>query len=395
VRDPLGAGRRSVRRRLALLLPAALLGVGVLAGCSTPSTGQADAAATSQAPASDAPATTAAPTSSASTPAAGPLTCADLVPKQQIIAALAGGRSERDWVVLPTSTAAGTITTELAVRGAGGLSCSWSAGPPQSETTPAVLTVAVLPGAAADWSAMLYGDGPTPLRRTFAGVSAAAACGDPGCGASAPVGSSWVRVDLATGSRESGGSVFAQESDDEVLAGMRPAVETVFRAVQHASAAQLRFPNHLTGDATPADCRTFLTKADIDGALRVHPTTVDTDRQPTGASDSISGDAQHRLGESVCTIMGHATSNDFEAASITVAPGQSWAVDELTSVPAARGAFHVTRVAGQVSGEHAVTDCTATRTTCTVVFSLGSTAIQVEDTDRAVEVAAAIVAGAR
>lgn len=381
-------------RRVALLVPLALLGAGILAGCSViggPSGGAGSVSPTASATL----ATAASPSPSATATTAAPLTCADLVPKTQIIAALAGGRPADDWVVLDTSTAAGTITSELAVRGAGGLSCSWSAGPPQSETTPAVLTVAVLPGAAADWSAQLYGDGPTADRRTFAGISAAASCGDPGCGASAVVGSSWVRVDLTTGSRESGGSVFASETDDEVFAGMRPAVESVFRTAQQATPAQLRFPDHLAGDSAPADCRSYLAKADVEGALGIRTTSVDTSHQPSAATESITGEAQHRIGSSVCDVMGHTESNDYEAAGVTVAPGQSWAVDELTSNTAARGTFHTVELTGRVAGEHAVTDCTSAGTPCTLVFSLGSTAIQIEFTGRAVQLAEAIIAAAR
>ena len=375
----------SLSRRTGPMAAAAVLVAGALAGCA-----QVAAAPAAPSPATASPASA---ISTRPTPAAEPLSCDDLIPKAQIVQALAAGQPSDDWVVLPVSAAAGSVTGAKAVEGAGGLSCSWKAGPPNSEAGVAALTVAILPDAADDWTGQMYGDGPTSDRRTFAGVSAAATCGDPGCGASAAVGSSWVRIDLTTGSREGGESAFAKETDDQVFADLTPAVETVFQAVQGASAEQLRFPDHIPADGTPADCRTYLTKADIAGALDVKDVRVTTNYQLTPALYSIAGAAAQRLGTSVCTIEDPRYSYPTELASITVAPEQSWAVDDLASNPAERGDLRVIELEGAVEGEHALSDCGSSANVCSVVFSLASTAIQVENTPHAVSVAEAIIAG--
>ena len=124
------------------------------------------------------------------------------------------------------------------------------------------------PGAAKDWSAQVFGDAPTAKRRVFAGISAAAACADPGCGASAAVGSSWVRVDLLTVGLGEGTSVFAGETEDTLFANARPAIATVFATVQRATAAQLRFPSHV-GTRGASDCRTFLKPGPLAAAMGV------------------------------------------------------------------------------------------------------------------------------
>ncbi|GAA2753589.1 hypothetical protein GCM10009869_26470 [Amnibacterium kyonggiense] len=316
------------------------------------------------------------------------------MPKAEIVRALAAGQPADDWVVLPVSTVDGSITGQKALEGAGGLGCSWRAGPPNSETGIATLTVSILPGAANQWTGALYGDAPTEQRRTFAGISAAATCGDPGCGATAAVGSSWVRVDLLTGSREGGTSAFAKETDDQVFAGLKPAVETVFRTVQDASAAQLRFPDHVPADSA-APCTNYLTKVDLEGALKVQRTRVSTDFPPDPKVDSLFGAAELRLGDSVCVVEDARYSSATELASVTVGPEQAWAVDEIATDSAQRGDLRPIRLEGLASGERALSNCGSGSTPCTVLFTLGSTAIQIENTPRAVQVAEAILATAR
>lgn len=322
-----------------------------------------------------------------------PLTCLDLVSRAKIAAALHGphftGRT-----VTPTTTAAGLITGEKAIQGAGGLSCSWTVDTSSTSTRKAVFTASVLPGAAKEWSALLFGDGPSSSRRTFAGVSAAAACGDPGCAASAVVGAAWVRVDLTVQGLGEGRSVFANESERTIFANAGPAIAAVFSGVQHATPAQLRFPNHLAATRSVPRCTAFLGTAALARAMKVRSASYIRTPQPTGASDSIAGAAQHRIGTAVCFASG-AGSNPDGIASITIAPRQAWAVGALVKNPDYRGAFTATTLPGQTGAERALTDCHGAGTPCTTVFALGSTAIQVDDTRRSTAIAEAILAQAR
>ncbi|RIX27832.1 hypothetical protein [Amnibacterium setariae] len=316
--------------------------------------------------------------------------------KADIVRALAAGQPASDWVVIPTSTVDGSITGQKALEGAGGLGCSWRAGPPSSEAGVAELIVSVLPGAAKEWTGALYGDGPTDQRRTFAGISAAAACGDPGCGATAAVGSSWVRVDLMTGPREGASptSAFAKETDDEVFAGLTPAVESALRTVQGASAAQLRFPDHVpSGQQAP--CTNYLKKASLAEALGVKSTSIDTSFQPDPKVDSLFAAAELRIGDSVCDLTDPRYTPAPELARVTVAPEQGWAVDDIAAHSAQRGDLRPVALQGLASGERALSSCGSSGNECSVVFTLGSDAIQVANTPRANQVAEAILAAAR
>lgn len=375
----------------------ALVVAGAISGCA-----QHDPAAGAPKSVTPASATTALPGATTALPAAtttatsgsAPLACDDLVPKGEIVRALAAGQASDDWVVIPTSAVDGSITGAKALEGAGGLSCSWQAGPQNAETGVATLTVSLLPGAAEQWTGALYGDGPTAQRRTFAGISAAATCGDPGCGATAAVGSSWVRVDLLTGSREGGSSAFAKETDDQVFADLKPAVESAFRTVQKASAAGLRFPDHVPADGA-APCTNYLIKADLSSPLGVKDTSIDTAYPPDPKSSSLFAAAELRIGDSVCVIEDPKYATPTELASVTVAPEQAWAVDDIAAHHVQQGDLHAVQLQGLASGERALSTCGSAGNQCVVLFTLGSDAIQVENTDRAEQVAEAILLAAR
>jgi len=386
------ANLRRTGRRWAGAAAVAVLVAGLFAACTSTRGAPADLSSSAASPAS---AVSSTPSAS---PSAALLSCDDLVPRTQIVQALAAGQPSDDWVVLPASRDAalsiGLITGDRAVEGAGGLACAWRAGPPNSETGEAVLSATILPGAADSWTGSLHGDAPTSDRRTFAGVSAAATCGDPGCGATAAVGSSWVRVDLITGSREGGESAFAKQTDDEVFAELTPAVESVFRAVQGADAAQLQFPNHLPTDGTPAGCRNYLGKVDLASALDVDDVRISTRYQPDPDLDSLFAAAELQLGTSVCSILSLDAGSAL-LADVTVAPGQAWAVDDAAETTADQGDFRPVQLEGAVSGERALSNCGASTNTCTLDFTLGSDAIEISDAAHPERVAEAIIAGAR
>ncbi|HEY8318897.1 MAG TPA: hypothetical protein VIG76_08705 [Amnibacterium sp.] len=384
-----------MNRHPVLLGAVTALAVGVLAGCShavpaTPGGPGASAAPVATPDASPSPT----PTASAAT-ASAPLRCDDLLTHAQLLAAAQGPHSPANRTVSVTSTAGGTITAETAVQGAGGLSCAWRIAGEGAATDDVVVNAAVLPGAAKDWSAQMFGDAPTAKRRVFAGISAAATCGDPGCGASAAVGSSWVRVDLLTVGLAEGTSVFAGETEDTLFTNAGPAIAAVFATVQHASAAQLRFPSHVGTRAT-SDCRTFVKPGPLAAAMGVRSTSYADPRYPDSVSDSIAGAAEHRIGVSSCFVNGSGTGPN-STAKITIAPDQAGAVAAMAADPKARGPLKPVTLANQVAGEHALTDCSSSSSPneCSVVFSLGTTAIQVDDGIRSKQIAEAIIAEAR
>jgi hypothetical protein len=323
-----------------------------------------------------------------------PLRCGDLVTESKILAAVHGPNSPASRSVTRTSTAEGSVTGEKAIQGAGGLSCSWKVGADSRPASTATFTVSLLPQAAREWTPMLSGDAPTTSRRTFAAVSAAADCADAGCAASAPIGSAWVRVDLTVTGLGEGQSVYGDESTAAIFRGARPAIAAVFTSVKRATAAQLRFPSHVGPTPSASDCRNYLKTVPLARAMGVGSATYGTPRRPDGTSDSIAGAAEHRIGVSVCYADGSGTGPN-SLARITIAPLQSWAVTAMAADPTARGGLTPVTLTGQTAGEHALTNCSGAGTPCTVVFALGTAAIQIDDTTRAKQIAEAIIAEAR
>ncbi|MGN6741724.1 MAG: hypothetical protein ACTHJL_00300 [Amnibacterium sp.] len=370
-------------RRTALLVP---IGLAVLAltACAQQGSPAAPSESATTTPTS-APATSAPPTIAP----AGLLRCTDLGTPSEIRAAYTAADGRDDASVEPTSPLDDTITGATAIQGAGGLACAWSVrrGADEADT----YTVSVLPRAATEWSAMLYGDGPTSERRTFAGVSAAATCGDPGCGASARVGDAWVRVDLVVAGLAEGRSVLGNETVDTIFAHASPAISRAIRAVQQADASRLRFPTHPGSPQNPPACESFLRTSDLAHAIGTTSATYQV-RHPDGASDSIAGAAQHRIGVTDCFGQGSGSA-PYGLASMVLAPGQAWAVRAIAD--AATGDLTHTTLPGMAPGEVALTDCTGADHPCTVLFSLGSTAIEVDETSHSRAVAEAILAYAR
>jgi hypothetical protein len=366
---------------------AALVVMGV-SGCSTP----APVATTSSPSAS--------PTPAASTPAAtpaasGPLQCAGLIDQQEVVAAFTRSGTTATGSVTAITPYDGELTGPIAVAGAGGLACAWSVRTSASNKSTSTLLVQVLPGAASDWSALMYGDGPTSDRRQFAAITSAATCGDPGCGASAVVGSSWVRVDMTIPGIGGQNSVFGNESQNGILTGASSMISRVFATVQRASAEQLDFPKHPGSTSGTPRCKGILRTADIAPLLVSSDATYQL-LPLNGETYSISGAASHDLGSYRCFANGTSTAGD-STAEISVAPGQSWALKAIDgsqyfdSKP-----LRPTRLVGATSIETAETTCAAGGAKeCTTVFALGGLAIQVSGTKNATKIAEAIIAYAR
>jgi hypothetical protein len=380
---------RSPSRRVTATvgIAAALVAIG-LSGCSAsaPAPETSSPVASPTAVASTAPATPA---------ATGPLQCADLIEQQEVVTAFTRSGTASTGSVTAITPYDGELTGPLAVTGAGGLACAWSVRTSASSGSAGTLLVQVLPGAASQWSAMMYGDGPTSDRREFAGITSAATCGDPGCGASAIVGSAWVRVDMTIPGIGGENSAFGGESQAAILSGASPSISRVFSTVQHASPARLVFPKHPGSTSGTPRCEGILRTADIapvlsssDAAYQLLPLT--------GRTYSISGAASHDLGSYRCFANGTGTAG-ASTADITVAPGQTWAI---TAIDGSRyfdsNPLRPTRLVGATGSEAAETTCAQGGTSeCTTVFSLGDLAIQVGGTKNATKIAEAIIASAR
>ncbi len=383
-------------KRNPILIGALALAVGALGGCSALPDDASTRSAPSTSPDGSSTASTVPAAASTTSAPSRLLSCADLVTEEQIRAAVHGPNSPADPVITRISTAEGdeallgvsnALLGEKAIQGAGGLTCAWRVGPASPHSP--VFEASVLPGAAPDWTGYLYGDGPTPQRRTFLGFSAAAACGDPGCGASATVGSSWVRVDLLEpdGGEQTGRGVFGHESEDTIYAHAKPAVESVFRSVRDASAARLRFPSHLKADPNTR-CEDLVAPAALAKAMGVRAVHYDTRYQFTPEQYGIAGAALTRMKAKNCDADASTTSAD-----LVILPKQAWAIDDLMSDPPQRGDLEPTTLRGQRAGEHALTDCGTTgNATCEVVLSLADFAVLVDDSSRSLAIAEAVVA---
>lgn len=374
-------GHRNRRAGLLAAIAAVMTVVG-LSGC----------AATTAAPAAPPTSTGAASAPTPSSSAAQPLACGDLVDQQEVVRAFTPRGTTASGSITPTTPWDTRLLGPVAVAGAGGLACAWRVGTGASAGT---LLVEVLPGAASQWSALMYGDGPTSERHRFAGIEAAATCGDPGCGASAVVGSSWVRADLVIPGLNGASSAMGRESTTTILDGAAPVFDRLFTTVQRASAARLAFPAHPGSPSGTPRCEGILPAAQLAPLLSSSSATYDL-RRPTGASDSIDGAAAHDLGSFECFANGSSTAGD-STADLVVAPGQAWAVKTMEgSRYSDTTPLRPVRLAGATSSETAETTCASGATTpCTVVFSLGTLAIQVDDSPHAVGIAEAVIANAR
>jgi len=214
-----------VRPNIAVVVTASLL-LFALTGCTVP------------APA-ETPTPTASPTPTPVT--SGPLTCDDLVPADLVATALEGA----DGVPVEPVAAANRLDVFDAVllEGAGGLPCSWRVGGGMPEyNTPsdwAYLRIDVLPGAAAQWVPIRFGEGPSDVTREIAGVEASVAGGDPGWSISAPIGESWVIVSISAAALTSTGGRFAGTQADVIIDRLADVAEAAFTTLQQATPDQL------------------------------------------------------------------------------------------------------------------------------------------------------------
>lgn len=349
-----------------LVLAAALL----LAGCTTPPTTPAG---------TDSPAPSPSPTAS---PGGDALGCDDLATTEDVAAALAGTGAAP---AVTLSDVPGTELRDYAVAAAGGLTCRWVG------DNGAIFAASVLPKAAHQWTAMLFADSPTDERREFGGVSAAAACGDPGCGVSAAVSDSWLLVEITAPNWNTGGSVFGDASEDSVFPPATPAIEDVVGAVSRASAEQLAWPLPGTAPKGAPSCEAYLKTAALGTALGDPTAEWDPLGKPDPATLTQQSAAEERAGIFTCYGVGSSST-----ARLTVAPGQAWIATSLATHPADRGELRPADLRGLADGEVALSDCASRPDqACTVLFSLSDVTLQADLSAASPQIAQAVLDQAR
>lgn len=369
--------------RRTVTLPTVVLALIALAGCT------AEPAATP----------TAEPTASAGAApaheATGTYTCDHLAPLETVAGALTPAEGSVPTPVLATQP--GMTLSEYAVPALGGLDCSWrvgaAAGSPLEyprDSDWAYLSVKVVPGGAAAWAPYALGDGPADTLTRITGIESASGCGDPGCFISAPVGDAWVEIAMSTIFFGIGEGHFGGMTSDAILAQMEPLAAYVFTALTEAEPGQLDWPAVDLVDRDPA-CTGALKSQGMATALGVDAIDYEIFDSSSTGPIWFDGYVAQRAGLFTCSVR----ADGVFGTSITVGYDLAGSVDTMLARPDTSTAFQRIALEGAVDGEQAVQICTDTSSYCTVIFSLGQSAYQVESRTDAVAVAEMIIAQAR
>ncbi|MDJ0337101.1 hypothetical protein [Cryobacterium sp. PH31-O1] len=365
--------------RSTLIMPTVVLALVALSGCAAEPVAEPPVSAS------------AAPTESA----ASVYTCDDIAANDDIATALAPADGTQPSPV--AATRPGMTLTDYAVPSLGGLSCSWrvgaAAGSPleyPADSDWAYLTVKVMPDGAASWAPSALGDGPADPLVDIGGIEAATGCGDPGCFISAPVGDAWVEIFASTIFFGIGEGHFGGLTADAILAQMKPLAVSVFTALTDAASSQLVWPAVDLVEREPA-CTGALKAQGVAMALGVD--SLEYEIYDSSTMDPIWFDRYVTQSAGLFTCYVEAAG--VSGTSITVGYDLAGIVDTMISEPDTAAALPQIVLQGAVDGEHAVKICTDTSSFCTVIFSLGQSAYQVESRTDAVAVAEAIIAQAR
>ena len=326
------------------------------------------------------------------------MTCADLVADSDVAVALASPAALTDFVGLlsyPTPR-------DFASVAAGGIRCAWLADGSTGTYSDIVggpgvpwLDVQVLPGAAETWTSYTFGDGPgTDATTPFAGFDGAHSCGDPGCKATAPIGSAWVSIMVHDPGFGVGDSLVGSSQDD-IFAKLAPAAEALFSTVANATAGQLDWPAVPAGTAGPTAeaCSSVLEPAALANALGVTTIGEYADSADV-ASDLVSVESIAAGDAGFVTCSAEA---GFDArANFVLALGNASIVDRIAAGLGPQSAGHLDALEGQTGGEKAVSNCDDDHPMCDLWFSVGTDAIYVAlGSSDPTAIAEAIIAQAR
>jgi hypothetical protein len=265
----------------------------------------------------------------APTPAASALTCDELVPPELVAAALEGADGA---AVDPVPASKDReLFDAMLLEGIGGLPCSWRVGSGMPEYNApsdwAYLRIDVLPGAADEWVPLQFGDAPSSVTRSLAGIEASFAAGDPGWGFSAPAGDAWVDVRLSAAGLTGSGSRFMGLDTAIVIDRLAAVAEAAFTTVQQANPEQLEWPA-LGLMPTEPNCDDLLDEAGLAAALQLpEGSTIAVTGLDSGpsAGAGLAGEVRSAAGGFGCRVEGEG----FKWTTITVAPGLTPLFDRL------------------------------------------------------------------
>lgn len=337
-------------------------------------------------------------TSASSPAAAEPLTCADLVGESDVHVALQSPSAPIDFASLlsyPTSR-------DFASTAAGGIRCAWLADGSTGTYSKIIgepgvpwLDVQVLPGAAGKWTSYTFGDGPgTDATTPFAGFDGAHSCGDPGCKATAPIGSAWVSIMVHDPGFGVGDSLVGSSQDD-IFAKLAPAATALFSTLANATPGQLDWPATLARatDPTADACSSFLKPAALANALGV--ATIGEYADPADLPSDFVSLESVALGDAGFVTCSAEAGFDARA-SFVLALDNASIVDRIVAGLGPKSAEHLESLEGQTGGEKAVSNCGDGRPGCELWFSLGVDAIYVSSSSSdSKAIAEAIIAQAR
>ena len=327
--------------------------------------------------------------------AASAYTCSHLATLDAVAAALTPADGTAPTPVAATQP--GTALSEFAVPALGGLSCSWrvgaAAGSPldyPADSDWAYLSVKIVPGGAESWEPYALGDGPADTLVDIGGHESATGCGDPGCFISAPVGNFWVEIAMSTIFFGISEGHFGGMTSAAILAQMEPLAASVFTALTNADPRQLVWPAVELVEGEPA-CTGALKSQGIARALGVDSIEYESFESSATGPIWFDGYVAQRAGLFTCSARAEGGAD----ASITVGYDLAGIVDTMVAKPDTSTALQQIVLEGAVDGERAVQICADTSSFCTVIFSLGLSAYQVDSRTDAVAVAEAIIAQAR
>jgi hypothetical protein len=237
----------------------------------------------------------------------------------------------------------------------------------------------VLPHAADAWADWAATPEEKPAVAPFAGVDAVAACGDPGCYVDLAVSDAWVSVDLDIDGFQIGTSRYG---DEDPMPRVEHFVRSLIEVLEAAGSSGLEWPatetpgsDECTGALDPVGIGFAIGDPALGLAFEAHPWPLD-------------GDAAGRLGVYDCWGVG-------ASVWVTVGRGLAPVLDDLATTADTADLFEPVELEGAVDGERALATCrTPDGGVCSLLFSIGSTAFQV-DADDPVAVAEAMIAQAR
>ncbi|WP_130178133.1 hypothetical protein [Cryobacterium sp. SO1] len=349
------------------LVPAALLAVALLAGCTTESPVPAESAV--------GPSGTPAPADAVTAPASRlGLDCADLVPDDLAAETVATGL-----VPLPYAAALlGGGPLSYAIEQLGGTACAATAlttsvpvvGVEPVEPVVSGYTVLVLPDAAEMYAryAELYTDVPSGADAPY-GDSFGGACfgrgAESSCTSNILVGSTWIDVQLT------GIDAHAALSDDDVVARVAPLIESIVTTVADAPAPGPLWTPAGNAVELPADCTVYAT---ADEARSTFQRTEELWVGPAGGGGwGLSAGAWTMSGAERCSWL--LENSDNGVLSVEALPGAAWAYDAMLSLTARpdQGARSEESIPGV---ERASFACGSSTETCSLDTVIGGNWVQ-------------------